>query len=316
MIIGSGQLGSRHLQGLMLSRHPLNIFVVDPSNDALKVAKSRAEEIKASLPKKNITYLNEIPSVDIHTCIIATSADIRAKVTQALLNNCNVKNIIFEKILFQKKNEYLQIKKELRVRGVQAWVNCPRRTDPAYKEIKYKIDKNEPVLMKISGNGWGMACNSIHFIDLFCYLIESTIYKITKNNLNKNILQSKRSGFKEVCGDLEIISGSNTLIISCINSDYTSSNVEIENKYKLFTVNETLGVKKVKDKNNITIESNYKTRYQSELSGEVIDNLIENNKCDLTSIDDSVEIHLPFINTIKKHFEISTGSVSDSCPIT
>ena len=37
-IIGAGQLGSRHLQALVAVDFPLTVQVVDPSNEALKIA--------------------------------------------------------------------------------------------------------------------------------------------------------------------------------------------------------------------------------------------------------------------------------------
>ena len=44
-IIGAGQLGSRHLQGLKLAKLPIKIQVVDSSAESLAVAKSRYEEV-------------------------------------------------------------------------------------------------------------------------------------------------------------------------------------------------------------------------------------------------------------------------------
>ena len=44
-IIGAGQLGSRHLQGLLsYKKESLNIFIIDPSDDSLFIAKQRALE--------------------------------------------------------------------------------------------------------------------------------------------------------------------------------------------------------------------------------------------------------------------------------
>ena len=45
VIIGAGELGSRHLQGVLKSRGRFNVFVVDPSDSALQTANARAEEV-------------------------------------------------------------------------------------------------------------------------------------------------------------------------------------------------------------------------------------------------------------------------------
>ena len=39
LIIGAGQLGSRHLQGLLKLTQEQVVYVLDPSNDSLSIAK-------------------------------------------------------------------------------------------------------------------------------------------------------------------------------------------------------------------------------------------------------------------------------------
>ena len=46
-IIGAGQLGSRHLQGLKVAASPLEITVMDSNEDSLKVAKERYDTVTA-----------------------------------------------------------------------------------------------------------------------------------------------------------------------------------------------------------------------------------------------------------------------------
>ena len=45
LLIGAGQLGSRHLQGLLKFQKKQFIYVLDRSEDSLTVAKKRAAEI-------------------------------------------------------------------------------------------------------------------------------------------------------------------------------------------------------------------------------------------------------------------------------
>jgi pyrroline-5-carboxylate reductase len=45
VIIGAGELGSRHLPGLLQYEPIQEIYVVDPSETALQIAQSRAAEI-------------------------------------------------------------------------------------------------------------------------------------------------------------------------------------------------------------------------------------------------------------------------------
>ena len=104
LIIGGGKIGSRHLQGILLSKNNLEITVVDPSVESLNLCRIRANEIIFKNTNRNIIYKNLIPKNErFEICIISTTADIRAKVTEDLLAHCFVKHIIFEKVLFQKE---------------------------------------------------------------------------------------------------------------------------------------------------------------------------------------------------------------------
>ncbi len=49
-IIGAGQLGSRHLQGLKLSSSPLSITVMDSNDESLRVAKERYDVVSLMQP--------------------------------------------------------------------------------------------------------------------------------------------------------------------------------------------------------------------------------------------------------------------------
>ena len=77
LIIGAGQLGSRHLQGALKSSHKLLITIVDPSSDSLKLSKIRANEIELGNSETKIKYMREIPkNKNFNICIISTNANI------------------------------------------------------------------------------------------------------------------------------------------------------------------------------------------------------------------------------------------------
>ena len=61
-IIGAGQLGSRHLQGLKLAASPLSITVMDSSEESLKVAKARYEDT-STIGKKSCNLVTSIENL-------------------------------------------------------------------------------------------------------------------------------------------------------------------------------------------------------------------------------------------------------------
>ena len=96
-IIGCGQIGSRHLQGLKTISGGANIYLVDVSAQSIDTALRRFHERnmgdKFSL---QVRLINQI-DVDIDCAIISTDSSARSFVTNQLLRHTNVKNIIFEK---------------------------------------------------------------------------------------------------------------------------------------------------------------------------------------------------------------------------
>ena len=115
LLIGAGQLGSRHLQGLAKIKIDANIFIVDPSSDSMNNAKIRLNEISDRNTRNGYYFyptITEVPK-DIDLAIIATNSDVRKKVLVDLFKNKNVKSIILEKFLFQNELDFFDIEKIL-----------------------------------------------------------------------------------------------------------------------------------------------------------------------------------------------------------
>jgi len=109
-LIGAGGIGSRHLQSLSLLDGDYLIQVVDPSSESIV----RAKELLSNESDgriDNIKYYSDIESLDcnIDVAIIAVTSAIRRKVTEDLLSKIDVANIIFEKVLFNKIEDYFFI---------------------------------------------------------------------------------------------------------------------------------------------------------------------------------------------------------------
>ena len=104
-LIGAGQLGSRHLQGLAKTKCPLNIVVIDPSIENLKIAEDRWGEIQNDV-KHQIRFnqdLSQLDRSDLFATIVATGANVRRKVVEELFKcAAHVRFLILEKVLFQK----------------------------------------------------------------------------------------------------------------------------------------------------------------------------------------------------------------------
>ena len=128
LIIGAGQLGSRHLQALAMLDREVCISVLDPSSESLNVAKERWNAV-ASQEQKNwaVFYdqLEKVPNSHIDVTIIATNANIRLLVVQQLLQTKSVKYVILEKVVFQSIQHFEEAQRLFEEKNVQVLGELP-----------------------------------------------------------------------------------------------------------------------------------------------------------------------------------------------
>ena len=163
----------------------------------------------------------------------------------------------------------------------------------------------------VKGGNWGLACNSIHFLDLFSWMSGDKIEGINTDNLENNWFESKRKGFWEVNGSLEIIFSNGST--SYIQSSNTKDKVEIEISNGLvWNICEEDGVAKRND--SFTLNGNME--YQSNMTTSIVDSVIENRKCNLPSLTESSHIHKIFLKAMLDHWKEKVNSKAVILPIT
>ena len=204
LLIGAGNLGSRYLQGLLYVNQKCNIYVVDNSKKTLDLIKKRIEGIESH--HHEILFNSEIPE-NIHKfdlAILATTSNSRAELINKLISKYKIHFWIIEKVLAQSISELNQISNCFG-KSKNVWVNTPRRIMPLYKNFKSKLEKEtkSPINIEVKGGKWGLACNSIHFIDLFEWITDSRVLDID-SSLIKTWFSSKRDGFVEAIGEMKV----------------------------------------------------------------------------------------------------------------
>ena len=75
LLVGCGEMGSRHLQALAKIELPVKIWVVDPNSDSLKTGKKRFDEIPNNTNIHSIKFEPYLPYDlnEIDLCIISTT---------------------------------------------------------------------------------------------------------------------------------------------------------------------------------------------------------------------------------------------------
>jgi len=266
----------------------------------------------------------ELDSIDnlpkeLDLVIISTNADIRAKLAGELISKKSVKNIIFEKVLFQLPEDYYFVKKMLNDTGVNAWVNCPRRTFKIYQDIKEFFD-SKPVNLYLQGGNWGMGCNSIHFLDTMAYINGScNLLSVNTDFLDNEILESKRKGYIEFTG--KTISTWENGAEQTLQSDLTSSlppHIVFFNNTKRVVVHEHL--KKAMfysaESNWDPVEKSFEFPFQSQLTNLFAEDVLNHGHCELISFDESVKLHIKMIDAFIAHASKITKKALNSCSIT
>ena len=118
LLIGCGNIGSRHLQSLLESNLSLDITVVEPSQDAINNTKSILSNTHNVTWISNISELTELYDF----IIIATQSTNRYQLVNHLLESGN-RRFLIEKMVCQSTNEYQKILENFKKFQAKGWVN-------------------------------------------------------------------------------------------------------------------------------------------------------------------------------------------------
>jgi predicted dehydrogenase len=324
-IIGAGQIGSRHLQGLAKSRLMVDIHVFDPNVVNCDIAMQRFNEARGNSQRAGLVFNSSFdgPGINFDLAIISTNADIRARTVTDFLSVHDVQYIIFEKVVFQNSEQFEEIIKLLGQRNISAWVNCPRRAITFYQDLKKIITLKQSVSMHVEGYDWGLACNAIHFIDLLAFLTGCFDFTTETSKLDMTVIDSKRKGFIEFTGTLEgraasghsfalashLLPGKGVSTGLTIRFEYDGGNIIIdEAKGRALFHNG--------NEDSSDVIEHFTIPYQSDSTAVMLESLLTGGKCMLTTLEESYALHAPFLEALTKHYNVITGSESRVCPIT
>jgi predicted dehydrogenase len=311
-IIGAGQLGSRHLQGLKLADLEMNIFVMDINEQSLLTAKERYDQAPNNEKFNKLQLCNSISGLpkELDLAIIATGSLMRAAVTEELLKSTIVRNIIFEKVLFPAIHQYSEIQRLLSANKINSWVNCARRMFEHCKMLKGIFDGSKFDLT-VKGENWGLGCNTIHYLDLFAFLTGSDEFSVSLD-LDKEILHSKRAGYIEFTGTVR---GNNAVGASFSISSFKQYDrpvtVTISNSSNSILLEESAGKMSVNG-----VCSEIVVPFQSQLTGRLAEAILLQGACELATFEESVKLHLRFLKPLIDFYNSITGNNEDNCPIT
>ncbi len=313
LLIGSGQLGSRYIQGLIRDTVNYNIIVVDSSklslNKAKKIWAESGGEKSFHKISWNLTLPTDIEKYDL--AIMATSSKNRAALIDYICSLVNVSYWVLEKVLAQ-SNKELKMIEAATSRAKNVYVNTPRRQMKWHQKIKSKFSEN-PRLVKKTGKLWGLACNSIHFIDLVAWWTGQSLLSVDTKRLHKKWFESKREGYYEVTGELTAkFSGGTELVLQSLHDAKEEVlMVEFNNKDSC-VIYENKGTTLFSNGDIL----NGSLELQSEMSGPMIAKILTKGTCELPTLKESSKQHEVFLEAMLEHWNSSNNCNDKLVPIT
>jgi hypothetical protein len=321
IIIGAGQLGSRHLQGILkYTKVPLSIYVSDPSEAALQTSRERADEIEHPHTLYFINNSSQFPSTAA-LAIVATNSNVREFVTRDLLEKTTLQYLDLEKVLFQEIAAYDRIQDCISKYPVKVFVNHPRRLTPSYIEVAAQIEATGGrSFFSIAGENWDLGCNALHMIDLFTFLSHSKLKSISTAGIDTVLLASKREGYVEFTGSLSgLMENNDAFSISSFPGVRGPLTVQVATNGHRWLVQEggTKTFLHFDGANNYAVSQNdFFQDFQSNLTTQVLSSLLENDTCALPTYEEAAHSHKIFITALLEKYNTLTNLNELKCPIT
>lgn len=320
-IIGAGQLGSRHLQGLLNFNHDkLNIYIIDPSKEALQIAHLRAQELSHQHQIHYCKAILDLPSV-LEFVVIATNSKVRLAVLKSLVAVAKVKYLILEKVLFPSVGEHEEALEIVENNGIKCWVNHPRRMFNDYQVLKKYFSKEKTYSFQLLGTSWGLACNALHFIDLFEFLTDSALSSLSTQFINTTTIESKRSGYIEFEGTLQgSLDNKHLFSISSLSGPALISptlSVMTDDLRILIQESGQAKIYLLAQQTNFALEElPFSIQFQSQLTGVLFEQISQTGNCDLPTLNHSARAHKMFISSFLQHWNNAKHQEETHLPIT
>lgn len=314
LLVGCGNIGSRHLQALVKAPYEIEVEVVDPSIDAQNIAKNRLEKTEYDKSLVDIKWSLTISnSQNNDLVILATPSKNRFNLIKTLVELGN-KKFLIEKMVCQSENEYNLIIDLINSTNSKAWVNASRRYFDSYQKIKNQLDENDYIHLSVNGGNMGLGSNAIHFLDLFSWITHNPDIFLNGDFLDEKLLENKRGvEYKEFSGMIMGKSSNSKLSINFTQNKDLPLFVTFFGNKNSFLIDETNGQFFELDKN---LKQEFKTEYQSSITTKIVCDIFETNSCLLPTLEESKIAHCELFRIFNEHIKKITHKEVEKCPIT
>ncbi|TFH46169.1 MAG: hypothetical protein E4G92_06785, partial [Bacteroidia bacterium] len=205
IVIGTGNLGKRYLQAILSVSGSFTCHCYDINRDALDGLQDFLH--KNNIPDDRLTKhyeLNEILGVTDSNAlvIIASTAAGRRSLISGIIER-RPESMIVEKPVAQTREDYLAIMEECKSMNVPSFTHYTLRFQPFCKLLKERVREEKSFELISFLPAMGLACVSIHYIDLFLWLFDITSPELSGYDF-QGTYEQKRKGFQDMYGEIII----------------------------------------------------------------------------------------------------------------
>lgn len=319
-LIGAGNLGRRHFEGLLHIPVEKCIRVVDPSQTSLEEARQLASLHSDGGRTAQTTFHTSIANLPdkLDYVVVATSSNVRLDVMSQLLVGRMVRYLLLEKVLFQRTADYAAAAALIGETGTKVWVNTARRAMDVHRLIRLHFDGESITHFNVSGGEWGLGCNGIHFIDFLSFLAGSTNLTVFTGELDRSIVPSKRLGYSEFTGTLRGRLDTAEFALTATRGSTAPILVTIRSENKSCILDESSGHAFLHDRktNPAWKEIRFSLPFISKLSTTIAETILSSGKSDLPDLASSSALHLPIIEALADFGAEYCGGTPGFAPIT
>lgn len=290
-IIGLGNIGLRYIESIRSNDINSKIICYDIDINYKKRLIEFLKKNKLSI--ENIIFCISISDffekINNESVVLITTTAINRKEIIISCAKMNPSLIITEKLVVDSRSIYESLLNSLEsIRFKNILVNFFPRNQVFFRDYIKKYIRDKNFKMHINIPNLGLACNGIHFFDLFLSLSNSNKYKILDSFYLKTYSQ-KREGFFDFSGGIKV--ESNNCVLSIIDDlSYSSNFISIycdEDTFHYYMIDEIM----IKLNNEKSEVFNFKLNHVSNYIYHEIDSFLKTGKSNLPNIIESLKSH-------------------------
>lgn len=323
LIVGCGDIGSRHLQAVASLPELREVEVVDPRPSGLRLGQERLAEIQDCQPSTTFRWLSSLEEASMggDLCIIGTRADVRCQLVYQVVETLGYSSFLLEKLVAQSVREYEDLMEFSKAKRLSVWVNCKARAHPSHKRVKAHLEPDEPIMFTTIGGNHGLVNNGVHAADLFLFYDGTDRIESSGARIDPILHPSKRGNdVFDLSGTLHGHSAKGSqLIISYVGHHAGPAHFSIasgryraiiDDMIKLFyesTVETGWCWRQVPFEANLMI---------SHMTRHFAVDILRSGQCELPTLEECFPAHRFILTELQPHFNGLLNQQSDRCPAT